>query len=123
MSQAVNTGSGESSMLPVSAGRYSVLACCLINGMLLSYGICVLAMRFIVGPVELPGSTFGISEPNFQLVNLAAMLLTVPMLCATTILFAILKPGQKWWILVPALAIPIVGGCGFMLLLMGGLGT
>ena len=103
--------------------RHFVLLCSLVNGTLLSFGVCVVCMRIALGAVDLPGSTFGISAANFQIVNIAAFVLTIPTTIITLIVFYLGRSGRDWWTLAPALLIPALGGCGFLLFLISGLST
>jgi len=56
-------------------------------------------------------------------VNIATAVLATPTIVGTVIVFAVLSNQRKWWTLVPALLIPIFGGCTFVLFLFSGLST
>lgn len=108
---------------PNVSGRYSILVCCVVSGMLLSFGICLACLRIVVGTFNGPGASLGLSGPNLHFVDIAAMFLAMPTMVVTVIVFAFLSPPRKLWAIVPAVLIPLLGGCMFAIFLISGLST
>ena len=95
-----------------------ILIVSLLVGLLMSFGLCIAIMRTLVGAVALPGSSFGVSRPNFLLASLAATIVASVAAFMTSLVFFAVPPRWKWAAIVPAVFVPVLGVIGFAIFLM-----
>ena len=102
--------------------RWLILIVSLFVEIVMSFVLCVIVMRTLVGVVTLPDSVFGLSRPNFKLALLAATIVATVSCCASILIFVVTRPSRQWASIVPAGVIPILGVIGFCFFLIAGIG-
>ena len=112
----MRTDEDSSSRIPASLARAGIT----MSGILLSYWLCLVAMRTAVGPF--PGGLFGLSDANRPFSLGVGSCVGIVTAVATGVVFSEKSTRRRWLSVACAALIPAVCSFGFFLAVVASLG-
>ena len=104
-----------------TSGWKPLVVSIIVSG-LLSYSLCILVMKMLVGSPGAFEAVLGLSRDNFRFASFVAGFTFLISICGDSLLFAVLSQRRKWLTLIVAIGLPLIASALFALFVIAGLG-